>query len=144
MLGLCSMNIAKNHWVTFKCTVIVISLHLLVPVTFSFRTILQHLGLHSSSTTVLIHRFYLRWTISKVIFNSDGHPSAQHLQTTLDFISPQKAVTNVRQRAECCHSVPLTFEASKAMTGSQTPTTQPDLCRRTSWEPSYQVAGQLG
>ena len=27
VLSLCSMNIAKNHWVTFKCTVIVISLH---------------------------------------------------------------------------------------------------------------------
>ena len=39
MLGLCSMNIAKNHWVTFKCTVIVISLHLLVPMTYSFGTI---------------------------------------------------------------------------------------------------------
>ena len=34
VLSLCSMNIDKNHWVTFKCTVIVISLHLLVPVTF--------------------------------------------------------------------------------------------------------------
>ena len=34
VLSLCSMNIAKNHWVTFKCTVIDISLHLLVPVTF--------------------------------------------------------------------------------------------------------------
>ena len=26
VLSLCSMNIAKNHWVTFKCTVIDISL----------------------------------------------------------------------------------------------------------------------
>ena len=33
-LSLCFMNIAKNHWVTVKCTVIAISLHLLVPVTF--------------------------------------------------------------------------------------------------------------
>ena len=29
-LSLCSMNIAKNHLVTFKCTVIVISLHLYI------------------------------------------------------------------------------------------------------------------
>ena len=42
------MNIAKNHWVTLKCTVIVISLHLLVPVTFSFGTIFT--------------AFYFKWT----------------------------------------------------------------------------------
>ena len=28
VLSLCSMNIAKNHWVTLKCTVIHISLHM--------------------------------------------------------------------------------------------------------------------
>ena len=36
VLSLCSMKIAKNHWVTFKCTVIHISLHLLVPSDHSY------------------------------------------------------------------------------------------------------------
>ena len=45
------MNIAKNHWVTFKCNVIDISLHLLVPVTFSFGNIPT--AFYFNQTTVL-------------------------------------------------------------------------------------------
>ena len=38
------MNIANNHWVTLKCAVINISLHLLVPVNFSFGTYFTAFG----------------------------------------------------------------------------------------------------
>ena len=70
------MNIAKNHWVTFKCSVINISLHLLVPSDHSFLeqfySILLQLDYRKNtnnpaeqSTRTFISQNLPRWTISK-------------------------------------------------------------------------------
>ena len=75
------MNIAKNHWVTLKCAVIDISLHLLVPVTFSFGTYFTTFWNNSTVLVLLmqqfedfLHLFQLRWTISKPKYSTDFTP----------------------------------------------------------------------
>ena len=118
VLSLCSMNIAKNHWVTFKCTVIDISLHLLVPVTFwLWGHILQHFWttkLYRKLLKTTGNSIYLGWTIPK-----EGQ------------ISPFLLTR------------PLTFKASTGHHWQSWPKSPIQLRSRCFWKPSHKTPGRL-
>ena len=118
------MNIAKNHWVTFKCTVIDISLHLLVPVTFSFGTYF----------TAVVTQIYLRWTISK-------HSTPARLQEK--HWKLYKSYWNHLGGPNFHWLIPLTFESSTGHHWPSWPKPPIQLRSRWSWGPAHKNTGGL-